>query len=399
MSQTASRSFLLFVVLLTPSLAACSEKKGPTKDLVSAPAAKCDFGDNVACQAECDAGGVGACYFVARALSSGIDMERDEKRADALFKDACDRGVGDACSAIALGFLNDKDPDNRGNSNEEFLEVVSLFERGCALGSSKACNNMGSFLRRKSLGRQTESLGFFERSCSLGAAHAVTGCVEAADTLREGKFGSAADPARADELIVRACKLGSAHSCKEARSHGHTVDMSPELLFQFRVERCRRGELYMCLDAADNLEDGVGTRRNFREAERLWRIACGGDVKVGFACMRLGALLLHVARSPSDVEDALPVLRRACERKSPLGCRQLADLYLLGHAVSQDVAEAGRLYERACALDEEPACHLARAITQPDANGADILAEACRSGDDMSCRATARVQKTQLGVK
>ncbi|OGQ10273.1 MAG: hypothetical protein A2138_16550 [Deltaproteobacteria bacterium RBG_16_71_12] len=344
------------------------------------------------CPKLCAKGDLQSCYFHARALSTGMGLPLDMSRAIEMFRVGCDAGHADSCSALALNSL----PETGPRTDEQFLAVEPLFTRGCKLGSSKACNNLGSFYRKRSLGRTGESLGYFIRSCELGAGGARTGCVEAADTLRDGDWGESKDLRRAAELYRRSCLLGGFGECASATALGLPASLSPLDAARIRRERCWRvGDLDACYDEGRALRDGKGVSRDVRAAVRVFDLVCGADLKRSFGCDEAARLRLNGDLGTIDIAGAVGPLRDACFDRDPRGgsCRRLADLTLLGQGVSQDRGEAMRLYQRACAIKPPQGCHEAGALANvgDDADAAAIaeslFASGCAAGDADSCRA------------
>lgn len=375
-------------------LAACA------RPMAAPPVASCDFGDLVACPAQCEAGSLESCYFHARAISSGIGVPRDQKRAGEMFRSLCERGQADSCNAAAISVQGESESD------DALVPALPLYEKACRLGSSKGCNNLGSFLRRGSLGRTSESHGFFVRSCGLDSSTAVTGCLTAAGEARDGNWGVPVDPAAAAQFFARACQLGSESGCASATALGTPSSLSPADAAKQREKNCRRGDLGACHSHGVALKNGKGVGRDPIGAARLFRLVCSGDQGAPRACDLLAELLLDGSLGKVDVVAAIAPLQKGCglvpsdgvmTEPRAVSCRRLADLTVMGQGVPADRQKAVELYERACSIKAPSGCQQAGALKALEPNATSqavaqsLFAQGCASGDEESCLALERV--------
>ena len=139
---------------------------------------------------------------------------RDPARAAALFRAAAAGGIADAYNSLAQCILTgSRSADNGGAQDAAAAaEAVRCFERGAALGSALAANNLGLCLRA-GLGGPRDA----ERACALFAQAAAAGLPDAlvhhAECLLAGT-GCAPDEARALALLRRAAAAGSAPAAR-----------------------------------------------------------------------------------------------------------------------------------------------------------------------------------------
>jgi TPR repeat protein len=376
-----------FVLVFTASLFACSD----ASSAAPAPAA-CEFGDDVECPRRCAAGSLESCYFDARRWSAVT--KEDQARQQQRLVELCGKGHGGSCNAVAHGLLGPI--DDRGDSDEEFGAARPFFEKGCAAGSAKACNNLGSFLRRESLGQRELSLTFFEKSCALADVASLTGCLEAGNQLRDGGFGSSADPVRAGQFYAQACKLGHSGSCAEAGRLGLPTTLTAVEDVALAARFCRRGDLAACHDWGRALWDGKGTAVDKKEADRVLSLVCDGDVNVAGGCGDLGNLRLGV-----DWQRAGPPLERACAKKHAKSCRRLGDLVLTGQGATQDRARAVELYQQACTLKPPEGCEAAGALSDPSVpfDAVAFFSAGCRGGSGDACSGLRRLGVDPAAVK
>ncbi|MDP2345722.1 MAG: hypothetical protein Q8O67_32565 [Deltaproteobacteria bacterium] len=371
-----------FVLMFAASLFACADASSAAPS--SAPAA-CDFGDDVECPRRCAAGSLESCYFDSRRWS--VETKEEVARKQQRLVELCGKGHGGSCNAVAHGLLGPI-ADDRGDSDEAFLAARPFFEKGCAAGSAKACNNLGSFLRRASLGQRELSLAFLEKSCALADVASITGCLEAGDQLRDGGFGSAADPARAAQLYAKACRLGSSGGCADAARLGLPTTLTPVEDVALAARFCRRGDLGACHDWGRALWDGKGTAVDKKEADRVLSLVCDGDVNVAGGCGDLGYLRLGM-----DWQRAGPPLERACAKKHAKSCSRLGDLVLTGQGATRDRARAVALYQQACVLKPPEGCEAAGALSDPNVpfDAVEFFSAGCRGGNGDACSGLRRL--------
>jgi hypothetical protein len=114
----------------------------------------------------CDLGSGFGCEIYGRALNDGRGVPKDVKAADEAFTKACDKKSGGACRSLALR-LDTADPKR-----------IPLLVKACDLDDGIGC--MG-----------------------LGAAYL------------HGNQGAPKNPAKAKEILQKACKLGQQSSCEK----------------------------------------------------------------------------------------------------------------------------------------------------------------------------------------
>jgi TPR repeat protein len=157
----------------------------------------------------CDGGLASSCTFAARRLSEAADD--DIKGAPALrtradLEGSCWMGQGDACYRAGLLFYFGRDAFPRDRTL-----AAQAYGRGCDLGDSRACNNLGDALAYgDGIARDVErAASLFDKACHLGEA---LGCANFGYMAEHGE-GIARDAARARALYRDACTTGDAYGC------------------------------------------------------------------------------------------------------------------------------------------------------------------------------------------
>jgi TPR repeat protein len=194
----------------------------------------------------CSLGELRACGFAGRLWIDGRGVARDPERGIDMLVRACDGGVASACS-IAGRWL--AEPNNTrdlpggpelhhrvdvvgsclaGQPDQCFLAghgffgaldgfpqdralAAKAYERGCDLGESAACNNLGDALAYgDGIPRDVErAAALFERACHLGCP---LGC-SALGYMTEHGLGAQRDKARARALYRDACAAFEPYGC------------------------------------------------------------------------------------------------------------------------------------------------------------------------------------------
>ena len=115
---------------------------------------------------------------------------------------ACKSNDGNGC--LELGILQSKGlgPDD-GTQNSSLLS----FEKGCNLGNTNACTNLGLYYADdKSNEGVDKARRYFEKSCNFSGL-----------LLKDGISGKS-DQKKASDFFEKACRLGSQDGCRNLQS-------------------------------------------------------------------------------------------------------------------------------------------------------------------------------------
>ncbi len=189
----------------------------------------CDGGVALACL-------VGSKYLADASTTEGApDTSNTQHRLEMEY--ACLSGQGEAC--LQVGLLVRAGDDG---FPQDLARAVEAYSRGCNLGDSRSCNNLGDALSYgegvdRDLERGVEA---FDKSCHLGEA---LGCANLGFRFERG-LGVARDAAKARSLYRDACNVGSAYACLHvelaiADRGVHPKDSAAELERWSRA--CERG--------------------------------------------------------------------------------------------------------------------------------------------------------------
>lgn len=162
----------------------------------------CAEGEIEACTAACDGDDVHACLV----LGATYEDRKDDGKAVAAFHKACDRGLGTACGALSMHYL-----EGRGVAADATI-AASMASKGCDEGSAASCALAGGMAQDGAGGAQdyARAAKLYERGCALGEQHA---CSALGYLYVDGK-GVARDEKKGAELIEKGCKGGDKEACK-----------------------------------------------------------------------------------------------------------------------------------------------------------------------------------------
>jgi formylglycine-generating enzyme required for sulfatase activity len=240
------------------------------------------------------------------------------------------------------------------------VTATQLYKRSCESGHALGCRDLGfAYLEgrgvKKDLGRATET---FRKACELGDP---VGCSELAVSLCNGR-GVAKDWTRTEALWVRACEGGATMGCWNlglSRAAGECAARSIPGALQPLEKACE----------ARNME----------------------------ACELVGSLLLKSDEVPKDAARGVAHLATVCRSGKAEVCETAA--VIAERELGQDGLEVARpLWEKGCALDRGSLClrladHL---VAQPDtkARAVELFDKACRLKMDPACHEVARMRVT-----
>lgn len=268
--------------------------------VVSRPAAgnvqTCQMGDPVACPQACESGELRSCYFWGRMLSDGNNVQKDRTRAQAVFSDACRRGLGDGYNAEAVGHR-----DGLLGGPRDFVRSLTGFEKACDLGSTKGCVNAAKIFQ--DLTRDNKRAAkLYAKGCFLDGDSSEAGCIEGGRIYLEGAEGVPKDQQRAAALFTKGCAIGSPTACTSGATMGLSLAFDRSIANARYQRFCADGDVRHCQWLGAALVRGDGIRRDRVAARAPLRTACAGGVPT--ACSGLAELLLDPASCRSGVPPA-----------------------------------------------------------------------------------------------
>jgi TPR repeat protein len=148
----------------------------------------------------CEEGHSPGCRGLAQLYSDGRGVERDAKRAQALWEDACSQGDAPSCTTLAHLVRKQGAEDAR---------VLTLLAMGCHRGDADACDDYAVAMSHNmsTPGMKSTIVSYLERACTGGVGRA---CRSLLSSERNDK---ALSPARERDLMERACTGKDADAC------------------------------------------------------------------------------------------------------------------------------------------------------------------------------------------
>ncbi|MFO0746187.1 MAG: tetratricopeptide repeat protein [Myxococcota bacterium] len=239
----------------------------------------------------------------------------------------------------------------------DYAASFASFQRSCDLGYAAGCGAIGEHYE---LGRGApidlaRALELYRGAWDGGARNP---CAAAARLYRDGK-GVAADLGESLRWSQKACDLGSAGECaalgqRHHDGNGVARDLARALVLYGKA--CDLGSASACNNLALMLNAGEGTAADPVRARALLERACG--MKNDIACKNLGAPAAPTAPAapappPAPVDPAT-----ACERGDLAVCVDLGYRLETGDGVPKSVAQARKLYDKACTGGNQEGCVL-----------------------------------------
>jgi len=249
-------------------------------------------------------------------------------------------------------------------------------------------------------------------------------------------LSSSKEPAKAIELLTRACDAKVGRACASlavAYESGLGVARDGNKAMTISRDACDAGEHRACVHYGRAVLFGDhGVTRDPNDSRELGEKACRASIAAG--CTLAGLVHSNALRSateaqkwfdkgcklgdgpgcaalavqyfrgglPGDAqgvaispERGVEAATRACELGTPNGCSLLAKALANGEGVAQDLRRARELAEQACSNADAAGCSIAAQIAQAEGNvdGARRLLErSCQLGNGVACRKAQALQ-------
>jgi len=261
-----------------------------------------------------------ACVFAGRLALDGRGVARDVKRGIDMLVRGCDGGVAMACGVAARwlgeGSHADDVPGAQG------LAARLEGQRTCLAGQAEACFQIGvlfyygrdTFPRDRAIASRA-----FSRGCDLGDSRA---CNNLGDAMAYGD-GVGRDVDGAASAFLKACRLGEPLGCANLgymAEHGEGVPRDLVRARGLYRDACKAGDVYGCLHLDLLAAEDAGAPRDPDGALAHWRHACEQG-RIARACAFVGVMYEDgpdgVAR---DEEKSMQAMTRACDLGDVRAC-------------------------------------------------------------------------------
>ncbi len=267
------------------------------------------------------------CNELGLALDEGFGIAQDQQSAEALWRETCGLGEGEACRNLAQNLIAED------RSIEELSEGVSLLVRECSALHNASCNVLLSAqIVGAALPPRAETLAY---SC---AAEDVLNCVALADMALLGD-GTPYDPEYGHQLYRRACELAPLGFCRRSQ----VLETEPAL-----AQKCESGDVAVCSDLGKVYTFPGWALADFPKGKEYFQTACNfGDAG---SCYTVAILIFGDTGGQfyEGPNQALVYLDQSCGGDYFDACELLARELASGNRVTQDRPRALSLLETTC---------------------------------------------------
>jgi TPR repeat protein len=254
-----------------------------------------------------------ACAFAGRLALDGRGVPREPRRGIDLLVRACDGGVATACS-VAARWLGEASHASEVGGDPELVARLES-EHTCLMGQAEACFQVGVlfyFGRDGFPHDRVRSSKMFGRGCDLGDSRS---CNNLGDALAYGD-GIARDVEGAAAAFAKACRMGEPLGCANLgymAEHGEGVPRDLARARTLYREACAAGDVYGCIHVDLLAAEDRGAPRDPDHALAHWRHACE-HARDARACAFVGVMYEDgpdgLARDEAKSQQAMT---RACE--------------------------------------------------------------------------------------
>jgi uncharacterized protein len=259
----------------------------------------------------CQLGDARGCAFAGRMWVDGRAVERDVVRGIAMLVRACDGGVALSC-VVGVRWLGEP-AHARDMPDAVDLRARLEAEHACLTGEAGTCYQVGLlfyFGRSAFPQDRAQAVQAYGRGCDLGDSRA---CNNLGDALAHGD-GVERDAVRSVAMFDRACRLGEALGCSNSgqmfeRGEGVVRDrVRARTLYR---AACASGDIYGCLHAEMLATQDAGAPRDPARAFAFFRRAC--ERRDARACAFVGVIYDDGPEGGSrDTDKSLEAMNRAC---------------------------------------------------------------------------------------
>lgn len=240
----------------------------------------------------CQAGVIEGCLAGAEQSWVGTARKLELPDREALYGTACEAESATGCAGLGRLLARER---------KRTAEAVTALEKGCKLGSPRACTELGVLALD---GRHTagnDPVAVFRIACDQGEPEA---CYQLGRSLRGD--GDAPPGSEAFALFESACAAGQMDAC-EAKGEGHLsrgTHYEAALAAQAFDKACDAGRTESCRQLAGLMKRGHGVERDRKAARRL--LIDAGELEP-IKHVRLGLRLGFLSILAADAEVVLPI--------------------------------------------------------------------------------------------
>ncbi|MET0156306.1 MAG: tetratricopeptide repeat protein [Rickettsiales bacterium] len=376
-TQAARAVAALPVLAVFLAVASCGHLPGKNKDVPEKKDAERTARPSL--EKKCDGGDVAYCYALAASYerSAAIDPSMSAKASET-YKNACDKGFGEAC--IDLGIYR----ANGTGGERDLPRAAALFGKACDEGKLLGCANLAEFY--------------------------LNG------------VGVKKDAEKAKNILKKSCDKGFEVACMKLRGFKQYAHVKPQpqklIAFSRKAqelrygpmesvyrERCEADDFYACHYLGVLYLEGQSGTKDPALAAKLFKGAC--DHKVGAACSAFGAMYVKGAGDiEKDVDKAGELFEKGCDVGDGSGCFLVGVMHNEGKSKEKSPKKAAAYFAKGCDLDDTLACNSlglatlqGAGVDKDAAKAAKIFDAACAKGQPLSCTNLGLMYAKGVGVE
>lgn len=211
----------------------------------------------------------GACYQYASFYIEGKWVPPDKEKAQQLLQFACSSGVGKACRAVGLLFLNSSP-----QTSENITKARDFFRAGCdSYGVfAKSCFYLGNMFNRGLGGTrdQKKALYYYDKACQHNHS---SGCTHASVFYIHNLAGVKRDLPRALTYAKKGCEHNSADACA-VMGDIYVAQQFPQRAFEAYQHACKLSHANAYMSVGIFYQKGIGREKDISKAVSFFDAAC-----------------------------------------------------------------------------------------------------------------------------
>ena len=321
---------------------------------------ECDHTNTAECVAQCELGDQPSCVIVGHRHLQGKDLPRDQDKALALFKKACEAGIANGCFEAGSVYMQIR--QERGISEDKATEArinaQTWYDKACQAGNGWMCWNVSDWYLREGVLEifprdPARAMSMLRRGCDLGYGPS---CLTLAQHMLAGKE-TKKDVPGAVSLMQRACDGGRWEDCEmlgNTYRDGVGLTRNPVLAIAAYTRACELTGARACHSAGALYAEGDGVPKDLAKARELFALGCRDGVRGWDACKSLGEALEKGLGGAKDPAKAAEAYEAGCMKG---GCLRAGTIWERGLGVDADMDKALAAYTKGCQrAGDEQAC-------------------------------------------
>ncbi len=260
--------------------------------------------DLLADEAKCSEGQTLECARAATAYWRGCGGKKDDIKAEALYKAACDGGSSVSCH-MEVTLMFERDPGTE-------PQVIEILEQQCSRRNPEECGDLGAVLALPPARDIRRGFALLKGACSNDLP---VYCEKMGVVVAENHLSSEYDETRRQLNLI--CNNGHRDTCfvlAKSYERGDLGVKNTELAAQIYGKACAAGSSESCQSLGYMLISGDGVDKDSVRGMQFFYQACGAGF--GPACESMGDGVQNGWGGPPNPEKALEFYGYACA----IGC-------------------------------------------------------------------------------